>query len=170
MRWRARTPRRRRRPVEVAQPLYPRALVVFSGRTGVSWLRWLRPGFRHCFVALDDGIEWLTVDPLLHRLEVRASGLASDFDLAREYRRMGLIVLEVAPAAVVMRAAPLGLFTCVETAKRLLGIRAWHVMTPWQLYRFLRQLVAARTSSGDTGSRETADRGSARLEQNRKIC
>ena len=170
MRRRARTPRRRRRPVDVAQPLYARALVVFSGRTGVSWLRWLRPGFRHCFVALDDGIEWLTVDPLLHRLEVRASGLASDFDLAREYRRMDLIVLEVIPAAVAMRAAPLGLFTCVETAKRLLGIRAWHVVTPWQLYRFLRRRAVAGTCSGDTGSPTFAAGEIVRLEQNRKIC
>src|SRR5687768_15224809 len=73
--------------VELAAPLYSRALLVFSGRTGVAWLRWLRTGFRHCFVAVDDGVEWLTIDPLLHRLEVRASGLPSDFDLAGEYRR-----------------------------------------------------------------------------------
>ena len=162
MRWRARTRCRQRRPVDVAQPLYARALVVFSGRTGVSWLRWLRPGFRHCFVALDDGIEWLTVDPLLHRLEVRASGLASDFDLAGEYRRMGLIVLEVAPAAVAVRAAPLGLFTCVETATRLLGIRARHVVTPWQLYRFLRRFAVGGTQSGDTGARTLTDGEAAR--------
>ena len=123
--------------IEYAPPLYPRALVVFSGRSGVRWLRWLKPGFRHCFVAVDDGIEWLTVDPLLHRLEIRASRLASDFDLAAEYRRMGLDVIEVMPASVALRCAPFGLFTCVETAKRLLGIRARWVLTPWQLYRLL---------------------------------
>lgn len=137
-------PCRRKRYAEVAPPLYSRALVVFSGRAGVSWLRWLRPGFRHCFVALDDGIEWLTVDPLLHRLEVRASGLSSEFDLASEYRRMDLVVLEVALAPVALRAAPPGLFTCVETAKRLLGIRAWRILTPWQLYRFLSRAAAAQ--------------------------
>lgn len=123
--------------VEYAPPLYARALLVFSGATGVSWLRWLQPGFRHCFVALDDGATWLTVDPLLHRLEVRASGLPSSFDLAREYRKMDLVVLEIVPAAVPLQRAPLGLFTCVETAKRLLGLRAPGVLTPWQLYRFL---------------------------------
>ncbi|HEY7609011.1 MAG TPA: hypothetical protein VIF14_07245 [Alphaproteobacteria bacterium] len=137
----------RKRPVEVAPPLYSRALVVFSGRTGVPWLRWLRRGFRHCFVAVDDGVEWLTIDPLLHRLEVRASGLASDFDLAREYRQMDLVVLEVVPAPMALRAAPPGLFTCVETAKRLLGIRAWRVLTPWQLYRFLRRAGSPRTET-----------------------
>ena len=123
--------------VECAPPLYARALVVFSGRTGVAWLLWLRPGFRHCFVAVDDGVEWLTVDPLLHRLEVRASGLPSAFDLAGEYRRLDLAVLEVVPAPVPLRRAPLGLFTCVEAVKRLLGIRARWVLTPWQLHRHL---------------------------------
>ena len=139
--------RRVRTPVEYAPPLYSRALLVFSGRTGVTWLRWLRPGFRHCFVALDDGTEWLTVDPLLHRLEVRASGLPSEFDLAGEYRRMDLAVIEVAPAAVPLRRAPLGLFTCVETVKRLLGIRARWILTPWQLYRFLARISAAEARS-----------------------
>lgn len=126
----------------LAAPLYARALVVFSGRTGVTWLRWLKPGYRHCFVALDDGIEWLTVDPLLHRLEIRASGLASAFDLAAEYRRMSLDVVEIVPAPVPLRRAPFGLFTCVETAKRLLGIRARWVLTPWQLRRWLSRHAA----------------------------
>ncbi|MFO0989023.1 MAG: hypothetical protein U1F37_16970 [Alphaproteobacteria bacterium] len=126
----------------LVEPLYARALVVFSGRTGVRWLRWLKPGYRHCFVAIDDGSAWLTVDPLLHRLEIRASGLPSSFDLASEYRRLDLDVVEVAPAAVPLRRAPLGLFTCVEAAKRLLGIRARWVLTPWQLRRWL--LAAAR--------------------------
>ncbi len=128
-----------------AEPLYARALVVFSGRTGLRCLLWLKPGYRHCFVAVDDGVEWLTIDPLLHRLEVRASGLPSDFDLAAEYRKMSLDVIEVVPAAVPLRRAPLGLFTCVETAKRLLGVRARWVLTPWQLQRWLR--TRAATSS-----------------------
>lgn len=139
------------RNIELAAPLYARALVVFSGQTGVCWLRWLKPGYRHCFVAVDDGIEWLTVDPLLHRLEIRASGLPSAFDLAAEYRRMALAVIEVVPLAVPMRCAPFGLFTCVETAKRLLGIRARWVFTPWQLYRWLH---AHRTGDRAVASRD----------------
>lgn len=140
-------PRIARNPVNtaIAEPLYARALVVFSGRTGVRWLRWLKPGYRHCFVAIDDGNAWLTVDPLLHRLEIRASGLPSSFDLAAEYRRLDLDVVEVAPAAVPLRRAPFGPFTCVEAAKRLLGIRARWVLTPWQLRRWL--LAAARRNA-----------------------
>jgi len=117
--------------------LYRRALVVFAGRSGVWWLRWLRPGFRHCFAAVDDGAQWLTIDPLLHRLEVRASGLPSTFDLAAEYRRVNLIVLDIGPPPVPLRCAPFGIFSCVETVKRVLGLRARWVFTPWQLHRFL---------------------------------
>src|SRR5688572_2776157 len=142
-------------PIAHAAPIYTRALLVFSGRTGVAWLRWLRTGFRHCFVAVDDGVEWLTIDPLLHRLEVRASGLPSDFDLAGEYRRMGLTVAEVIPAPVPLRRAPLGLFTCVETAKRLLGIRAPWVFTPWQLYRLAsRAIPSGAQTPGAAGARQ----------------
>lgn len=34
-----------------AAPVYPDALVVFSDNTDLWWLRWLKPGFRHCFIA-----------------------------------------------------------------------------------------------------------------------
>lgn len=127
-------------------PLYARALVIFGGRCGVWWLRWLKPGFRHCFAAVDDGRQWLTVDPLLHRLEIRATGLGSDFDLAAAYRAMNLVVVFVAPSAVRRRTVPIGLFTCVETVKRLLGFRAPWILTPRQLHRFLerRNFRAAR--------------------------
>ena len=131
-------------------PLYARALVVFGGRCGVWWLRWLKPGFRHCFAAVDDGTQWLTIDPLLHRLEVRASGLASDFDLAAAYRESDLVVIAVAPSTVQRRTAPIGLFTCVETVKRLLGLRAGWVLTPWQLHRLLeRRNVRTAATMGD---------------------
>ena len=133
-------------PAGFDPPLHARALVVFGGECGVWWLRWLKPGFRHCFAAIDDGNQWLTVDPLLHRLEIRATGLASSFDLAAAYRDIGLVVVAVAPSAVQRRTAPIGLFTCVETVKRLLGFRAPGVLTPWQFHRFLTRRPGAETS------------------------
>ena len=137
-------------------PLYARALVIFGGRCGVWWLRWLKPGFRHCFAAVDDGRQWLTIDPLLHRLEIRASGLASDFDLAAAYRAMNLVVVGVAPSAVRRRTAPIGLFTCVETVKRLLGFRAPWILTPRQLHRFLerRNFLAANATRKTNGTKQ----------------
>ncbi|MCD8496748.1 MAG: hypothetical protein LRZ85_00855 [Alphaproteobacteria bacterium] len=41
------------------------AYVVFTGRTDLPWLRWLKPGFRHCFVLLNDGRQWAEPRPAL---------------------------------------------------------------------------------------------------------
>ncbi|MEQ8695124.1 MAG: hypothetical protein RLT05_01030, partial [Bauldia litoralis] len=59
------------------------------------------------------------------------------FDLAAYYRAKGLVVVEADPSSFVRRPAPLELHTCVGSVKRLLGIRARRVVTPWQLYRHL---------------------------------
>jgi hypothetical protein len=120
-----------------APPLYRRALVVFTDDTGLFWLGFLKRGFRHCFVALDDGRHWLLVEPLAHRLEIRAAALPGDFDLAGYFRGEGLTVVETRPRPALRRRAPLAPFTCVEAAKRLLGIRRRRIVTPWQLYRHL---------------------------------
>lgn len=146
-----------------AAPLYRRALVAFGDDSGLIWLRFLKPGFRHCFVALDDGARWLTVDPLAHRVEIRAPALPDGFDLAAFYRRRGLTVIEIAPAPVLRRGAPLALFTCVEIVKRLIGVRAAGIVTPWQLYRHLRDAMSERGGGADrAGGQDRA--GGARQE------
>ncbi|MCA8929962.1 MAG: hypothetical protein KDC18_18025 [Alphaproteobacteria bacterium] len=113
-----------------------RALVVFSGQTDLAWQRLLCPGFRHCSLILEEGSDWLLVEPLATRLQVRRLGLAS-VDLQRRLTRAGLTVVETARRPPSDRPAPPGLWTCVETVKRGLGIRALWVQTPWQLYRYL---------------------------------
>jgi len=115
-----------------------RALVVFSGQADGCWQRLLRPGFRHCSLILEEGADWLLVEPLSTRLQVRRLGLAS-VDLRARLTRAGLTVVETAALAPADRPAPPGLWTCVETVKRGLGIRALAVQTPWQLYRHLEQ-------------------------------
>lgn len=115
-----------------------RALVVFSGRADRPWQRLLRPGFRHCCLILEDGSNWLLVEPLATRLEVRRIGAAS-VDLRPKLRRAGLTVIEAMLPQEMGRVAPPGLWTCVETVKRGLGVNAIRIQTPWQLYRYLEQ-------------------------------
>ena len=118
--------------------LYPTALVAFTGETDIRWLRILRPGFRHVFVAVNDGKHWITFDPLSHRTEVAVQPVGADFDLASHYRRKGLRIVEVTPKPVRPHPAPIAICTCVEAAKRLLGIHDAFILTPWQLYRHVR--------------------------------
>ena len=115
-----------------------KAWVVFSGQADLPWLRMLRRGFRHCFVIIHDGSTWLSVDPMLHRMEVYAHHhLPKDFDLPCWLENRGQRVIPVDRGATPVRPAPWGFFTCVEAVKRVLGIHARFVVTPWQLYRYL---------------------------------
>ena len=120
-----------------APPLYREALVVFSGNSDIWWLGWLKAGFRHCFIAFNDGRHWITLDPLSHRTEVMVQDVPADFDLRAFYEAQGMRCVTAALAPTPMRCAPPGPFTCVEAVKRALGLRAPLVWTPRQLYRRL---------------------------------
>ena len=115
----------------------PKAWVAFCGEAELWWLRLLRPGFRHCFVVLNDGASWITVDPLSPHMEVVVQPVAFDFDLIGWLKERGHAVVAAPVRRDHLRPAPLMLFTCVEAAKRVLGLHDRRVVTPWQLYRRL---------------------------------
>jgi len=118
-------------------PPVPRAWVVFSGVSELWWLRLLRPGFRHCFVALDDGRHWVVVDPLAPFTDVAVLGVPPGWDVPGWFRDLGMTVVAAPVRRGLTRPAPWGPFTCVEAVKRVLGLHAPFVLTPWQLYRRL---------------------------------
>ncbi len=115
----------------------PRAWVIFSDNTDLAWLRLLRPGFRHCFVVLHDGERWIAVDPLAPLLEVTVPPVAAGFDLPGWFAAQGHTVIAAPVRRGLARPAPWGMFTCVETCKRVLGLHDRFVVTPWQLFRRL---------------------------------
>jgi hypothetical protein len=113
-------------------------LVVFADDAGCVWLRFLRAGFRHCFVVLRAGSVWLACEPLKDRIELDVLELPPEFDLAAFYGAQGHRVLQGRrlPSWPRRPFAPAPL-TCVTVVKRLLGIYAPWVWTPWQLYAHL---------------------------------
>jgi hypothetical protein len=115
-----------------------RALVVFSGKADLLWLRLLRPGFRHCFVLLDLGGAWVCVNPLAHRTSVELWSLSPATDLPTWLRAQeGLTVVETVVRQPPRRPCPIGLYSCVEAVKRVLGLQERWVLTPGQLYEHL---------------------------------
>ncbi|HEY8190876.1 MAG TPA: hypothetical protein VIG74_00525 [Alphaproteobacteria bacterium] len=115
------------------------AWVVFSGKADMPWLRCLRPGFKHCFVLLRDGTRWISVDPMLNRMEVLLQHVPSDFDMPDWLKERGNIIVPAAIDRSKTRPAPWRPFTCVEAVKRVLGIHQGWIFTPWQLYRHLKK-------------------------------
>lgn len=120
-----------------------RAYVVFCGETQLAWLRLLRPGFRHCFLALNDGAHWITLDPLSTYTDVAVQPVPARFDLAAWYRAAGRTVVPARIDRTRRRPAPWAPFTCVEVVKRALGIHDRWLLTPFQLYRHLLRAHAA---------------------------
>lgn len=117
--------------------VHKRALVVFSGRADLWWLRLLRPGFRHCFVVLQGDRGWVVVDALSHRTALVQIPEMQESILQACYRQRGFLVVPSEINSPKKSMAPIMPYSCVESVKRILGIHARLVVTPWQLYRYL---------------------------------
>lgn len=113
--------------------------VVFSGQTDLPWLHMLRRGYRHCFVLMQQRGQWLIFDPLASHTDITLTDMPGGFDLPRWYVRQGMAVWRVNVPPPAPKSQHWRLFSCVEAVKRLLGLRAPWVFTPWQLMRYLRR-------------------------------
>lgn len=113
-----------------------RALVVFHNNGIGLFHRFLKSGFKHCAVLINDGEYWVGFDngPGVPIIEVVSDG---DFDLASHYRKS----YTVEEVDIERRPLPngIGFHSCVTSIKRLLCIRAFWIQTPYQLYRHLRK-------------------------------
>ena len=112
-----------------------RALVVFSETDAHIFAKYLRPGFKHCFVVVKSEGYFIRLDYMAGKpaLDVVCG---SDYDLAGFYRREGLYVVETS-RRVRSSFWPLATANCVGLVKTVLGLRAPFVITPYQLYRKL---------------------------------
>lgn len=110
------------------------ALVVFSDRADLMWLRLLRRGFRHCFVVVQDGGQWIVCEPYSN---LTVLGVLDQNDPAAWFRGQGFTVAATQMVAPVARPFPWAPYTCVEAVKRIIGLRDMAVLTPWQLYKSL---------------------------------
>jgi len=114
--------------------------VVFTGKTDIWWLRFLKSGYRHCFVILNNGKQWMSIDPLAPFTDIEFyDHIQYDFDLPSWLREQGYEVIQASINKSHKHPAPFMLYTCVESVKRILGLHYWRIMTPWQLYRFLKR-------------------------------
>ncbi len=127
-----------------------KAWVVFSGKTDMKRLKFLKAGFRHCFVIINDGQKWMSIDPLSPYTDIEVyHHIKYDFDLPAWFQNKSF---KVAPSRLNKKhkkPAPIGFFTCVEAAKRLLGIHCFYILTPWQLYRYLQKTNPQNFIKGD---------------------
>ena len=118
------------------------AWAAFGDGRGPWWLKLLKPGFRHCFVVLGDAKRWVVIDPASCFTDVAALDRAEHPDLPQRLRAQGFTVIPARLRRQAVPPAPWRPFTCVEAVKRVLGLDAPGVFTPWGLYRHLKGIYS----------------------------
>lgn len=114
-------------------------LVIFVDHTDCKWLKWLKPGFRHCFVALNSGGQWIVCDSLKNKMEIEIFDFPDEFNLARFYLDQGYTVLSGLRIEKKMsKNIKMEITTCVTIVKRLIGLECYWILTPWRLFCFLK--------------------------------
>ncbi len=116
-----------------------RALVVFSGQADLAWLRMLRPGYRHCFALVQSGDHWVLYNPLSNGTEIEVWPGGQEQSIRAWLVQNGYEVIDETVRPLRPPALAWSPFTCVESVKRVLGLRAPGIFTPWQLYRRLKR-------------------------------
>lgn len=127
-----------------AAEITQRALVVFSGKTELAWLRMLRPGYRHCFVVIEHisqegDASWVLYNPLSTGTQMAVWSSANDETIRTWLVQQGYEVLVARVLPATQRIFGWRPYTCVEAIKRLLGLHEPHIFTPWQLYKALKK-------------------------------
>ncbi len=114
-----------------------KALVVFHDG-GAQWLaRFLKPGFRHVYVALLTEHAWIVVEGLKAVPTVDIAASSGD-DLKWFFEDHGFTVVETEVREHRTRPT-LAVGTCLGLVKAFLGIRKPWIVTPYQLYRYLKK-------------------------------
>lgn len=118
--------------------VWKKALVAFAGDSQIWWLRFLKKGFKHCFVVLiSDGYS-VVVDPVCLRTEICVLPFTDADKLRALFESNNYKVVETYVRSPDGVHPSLGLFSCVEVAKRVLGIHKFSIVTPYKLYIFLK--------------------------------
>lgn len=119
--------------------------MIFGGNIRVGLSRFFKSGFKHCFVCLETNGGWIIYDPLSFGTEVDVlvgipTAISAGIDhVERFYLSQGYVCVRVGITPLERKVLPLTLFTCTEAVKRILGIREWWIITPFQLFKYLRR-------------------------------
>lgn len=101
------------------------------------WDIFTRKGFRHCCAFKWDGFNWLLIDPLGQGLDITILNYTNEDDVPSIFKQAGWTVIRV--KTINDKFIFRGLMTCVTVCKQLVGIKACWVVTPWQLYNYIKR-------------------------------
>lgn len=124
--------------IEEPQTKNQKFYVIFTDHGNVWWLKWLKPGFRHCLVAVEEEGNWAYIEAVLSGMEIKATTVNCLGVLAAD----GCTVVEARQfQKLYHKLAPIEPISCVTVVKRILRLNHWFILTPHQLYKYLKKSV-----------------------------
>lgn len=112
--------------------------LIYEDRESHWWSHFFKKGYKHVFALRFDGFFWIKMDFLMGWTDF---GVVPYHDCAtiKDITNGRNVIVQYVEAwrkpryRVRLLFAP---WTCVEAMKSLLGIRAWWVITPYQLFKY----------------------------------
>lgn len=114
------------------------AFVGFGGSNSVWWTRFLKKGYRHCLVVLAcKNNVFLLIDPILKQIDYV---VCEDEKIIDYIKGMGYKFIKTEIKQEVKDKPHIFVpFTCVEVVKRVLGITSFWIVTPYQLFKYIKK-------------------------------
>lgn len=116
---------------------WPYIYVAFCNNNSIFWLKYLKEGFRHCFVIMGDGQSWIVVEATIARTFVIK---ITDENYVKTLQNQGFKVVraKIYSKNKFFKSFKFAIFSCVELVKSVLGIVDIKIQTPYKLYKFLK--------------------------------
>ncbi len=138
---------------EMLQTMPKSAHIAFSSETELGFLYLLKKGYRHCFVVLEFDEVWCCIDPLSTYCDVQVVLKKHVADLPLWLNFQGHEVLKAPIDRCCLRVRPFGFLSCVSIVKRVLGLRKWWIITPWQLKKYIHSYYKGALENGKSYSK-----------------
>jgi hypothetical protein len=111
--------------------------VIFAPTRTKHWIyRFIDPYFQHCYMVKEDLGLWVIVDSKSCHTSVTTE-LVQDFPHIRLLCPNSIIIPVQVRIDIAKDKWHLGMNTCVDVCKGLLGLNKFWIWTPYQLYRYL---------------------------------
>ena len=114
--------------------------IIFTGETDLKFLQFLKKGFRHCFVVMQTENGWITIDPLYLNIDINHyRDKQKNIFLPQWFEQQGYKVVQAIINKPTKRKIYFSPYSCVEVIKKIIGLNNFFIMTPWQLYKYLKK-------------------------------
>lgn len=113
--------------------------LVFGNGKSHPFQHLLKHGFKHCFILIRYRDIWIFLENNYNKLSLNFNNSLTADDMQSALSRLGCLMVEVNPC-LIQSNKKLSFMTCVAISKRVLGINKRFIMTPWQLYCYIKRI------------------------------